>query len=227
MAAHYSAPSDDIVLFGKNMLRPTLDNLKMPLGNCLLQRDESGAELILSNQKSFSITLPESSILETLIKNAQLISSKEDLIIAAWGNPEIIGPNSLPVAITNLRKVLELDSIKIINIPRKGYKLHIPELEASPNLPRQIKSTHPSNVSCPLKKSPINHLLHYQWAFFGLSSTLLAALVIAYFYFWHEFEIVNVSVNDQSSQICLTKKNELQSILDLSKNAGPDPESNR
>ncbi|CAK1930949.1 OmpR/PhoB-type domain-containing protein [Vibrio crassostreae] len=194
------------------MLRAQLNNIKLPIGNCVLQRDESGAQLILSNQKSFSITLPESCILETLIQKEQSVSTKEELIIAAWGNPDIIGPNSLPVAITNLRKVLELDSIKIVNVPRKGYKMHIPEFETSQDPPRQIKSPRPHNFSCPLKKTSNNYLRLYQWALVGLSSTVLSVLIIIYFYFWHEFDIVNVNVNNQSSQICLTKKEELKFI---------------
>ncbi|MFA0289314.1 MULTISPECIES: transcriptional regulator, partial [unclassified Vibrio] len=184
----------------------------LPIGNCILHRDESGAQLMLSNQKSFSITLPESCILETLIKKEQLISTKEELIIAAWGSPDIIGPNSLPVAITNLRKVLDLDSIKIVNIPRKGYKIHIPEFETSLDPPRDIKLPRHSKFSCPLKKAT-NHLKLYQWTFIGLSSTTLAVLLISYFYFRYELEVVNVNLNNQSSQICLTKKDELKLIL--------------
>ncbi|MCF7506348.1 winged helix-turn-helix domain-containing protein [Vibrio sp. L3-7] len=194
------------------MLKAHLENLQLPIGNCILHRDESGAQLMLSNQKSFSITLPESCILETLIKKEQLISTKEELIIAAWGSPDIIGPNSLPVAITNLRKVLDLDSIKIVNIPRKGYKIHIPEFETSLDPPRDIKLPRHSNFSCPLKKAT-NHLKLYQWTFIGLSSTTLAVLLISYFYFRYELEVVNVNLNNQSSQICLTKKDELKLIL--------------
>ncbi|MDH5929939.1 winged helix-turn-helix domain-containing protein [Vibrio splendidus] len=196
------------------MLRAQLDNVKLPIGNCVLQRDESGAQLLLSNQKSFSITLPESCILETLIQKEEFISTKEELIIAAWGNPDIIGPNSLPVAITNLRKVLELDSIKIVNVPRKGYKIHIPEFETSLDPPKQIK----------LPRS--NYLRLYQWALVGLSSTILSVLIISYFYFWHEFDIVNVNVNNQSSQICLTKKDELKFILASQNNLASQPQKN-
>lgn len=208
------------------MLRAQLDNVKLPIGNCVLQRDESGAQLILSNQKSFSITLPESCILETLIQKEEFISTKEELIIAAWGNPDIIGPNSLPVAITNLRKVLELDSIKIVNVPRKGYKIHIPEFETSLDPPKQIKLPRSSQFSCPLKRTSNNYLRLYQWALVGLSSTILSVLIISYFYFWHEFDIVNINVNNQSSQICLTKKDELQFILASQKNLASQSQEN-
>ena len=194
------------------MLRPKIENLQIPIGNCLLKRSDSGAELILGNQKSFSITLPESCILEVLIKNEQRISTKEELTIAAWGSPEIIGPNSLPVAITNLRKVLELNSIKIINIPRKGYKIHICDFESSDH-------------EKPLETLGFNTLLHgkekkshsqphfYQWLYTGISSTALALVILSYFYFWHTFDFVKVNLNNQSSQICLTEKNELALLI--------------
>ncbi|MEZ9292249.1 transcriptional regulator [Vibrio lentus] len=203
------------------MLRAKLDNVKLPIGNCILQRDESGAQLILSNQKSFSITLPESCILESLIQKGEFISTKEELIIAAWGNPDIIGPNSLPVAITNLRKVLELDNIKIVNVPRKGYKIHIPEFETSLDPPIQIKSPRSHNFSCPLKRTSKNYFL----AIVGLSSTILSIVILNYFYFWKDFDIVKVNVNNQSSQICLTKKEELQLILTSKKFASQPQES--
>lgn len=203
----------DVILDGKAMLRPKLEHLRTPIGiNCVLQRNDCGAKLILSNQKSFSITLPESSILEVLIKNDQLISTKDELIVAAWGSPEIIGSNSLPVAITNLRKVLELVNVKIVNIPRKGYKIQIPEFKASLNLPKEVDSP-TQNKSPSLSEKRKDYTSYLKWAFFSLSSTSLALIIISYFSFWHEFEIVHVNLNNQSSQICLTKTDEMQSIL--------------
>lgn len=106
-----------------------IDDLTLPIGSCRLERSESGAQVILENEKAFSITLPESRILQKLSENKGEVITKHDLIVAAWGRPEIIGSNSLPVAITNLRKVLEISNIKITNVPRKGYKIDIPEVE--------------------------------------------------------------------------------------------------
>lgn len=107
------------------MPRRQFHALNTSIGGVLLQRNEQRAELILSNNKSFSITLPESAILESLISSYPSISTKESLISSAWGSPDTIGPNSLPVAITNLRKVLKLDNINIVNTPRVGYKIDI------------------------------------------------------------------------------------------------------
>jgi len=109
------------------MTKPIIDNLTLPIGCCTLERTESGAQVILNNGKAFSITFPESLILQKLVENEGVVITKHDLIVSAWGRPEIIGANSLPVAITNLRKILELSSIKITNIPRKGYKIDMPE----------------------------------------------------------------------------------------------------
>ncbi|CAH6874987.1 OmpR/PhoB-type domain-containing protein [Vibrio chagasii] len=195
------------------MLRPKLENLQIPIGNCLLKRSDSGAELILGNQKSFSITLPESCILEALIKNERQMSTKEELIIAAWGSPEIIGPNSLPVAITNLRKVLELDNIKIINIPRKGYKIHLPEFELSIEREKPQELLKFSTLQGRKEKESRGQPHFYQWLYTGVSSTALALVILSYFYFWHTFDFVKVNINDQSSQICLTEKNELELLI--------------
>lgn len=121
------------------MNKISIDNLTLPIGSCRLERSESGAQVILENGKAFSITLPESCILQKLFESSGEVISKHDLIVAAWGAPEIIGANSLPVAITNLRKILEISNIKITNVPRKGYKIDIPEAE------RQTSSIQPLN----------------------------------------------------------------------------------
>lgn len=121
------------------MNKISIDNLILPIGSCRLERSESGAKVILENGKALSITLPESCILQKLLESRGEVISKHDLIVSAWGAPEVIGVNSLPVAITNLRKILEISNIKIINIPRKGYKIDIPEAE------RQTSSTQPQN----------------------------------------------------------------------------------
>lgn len=195
------------------MLRPKLEDLQTPIGNCLLKRSDSGAELILGNQKSFSITLPESCILEALIKNDRQMSTKEELIIAAWGSPEIIGPNSLPVAITNLRKVLELDNIKIINIPRKGYKVHVPDFELTPEHEKPLETLNFGTFPHSEEKKSRSQPHFYQWLYTGVSSTALALVILSYFYFWHTFDFVKVNINNQSEQICLTEKNELELLI--------------
>ncbi|MCG9579619.1 winged helix-turn-helix domain-containing protein [Vibrio tubiashii] len=99
------------------------------IGNCLLKRNESGAQILLDNEKSFSITIPESSVLRRLVEEDGEVVSRDDLIVDGWGRPDIIGPNSLPVAITNLRKILDLNDIKITNVPRKGYRIDLSEIQ--------------------------------------------------------------------------------------------------
>ncbi len=190
-----------------------LDALQTTLGNYLVKQKNLGAHFILGNQKSFSITLPESCILEALLKNEQQMSTKEELIIAAWGSPEIIGPNSLPVAITNLRKVLELDNIKIINIPRKGYKINIPDLELSPEHEKSLETLKFNRLSHSEERKSRSQPHVYQWLYVGVSSTALALVILSYFYFWHTFDFVKVHINNQSAQICLTEKNELELLI--------------
>ncbi|MCK6263945.1 winged helix-turn-helix domain-containing protein [Vibrio sp. ZSDE26] len=99
------------------------------LGKCILVKDDSTSEIRLQNGKSFSLTQPESAILRCLYEHNGNIVSKHDLIIAGWGRPDIIGSNSLPVAMTNIRKILKLAEVEITNVPRIGYKLEIPPIE--------------------------------------------------------------------------------------------------
>ncbi|MFC5077881.1 hypothetical protein VTH8203_03940 [Vibrio thalassae] len=108
-------------------MRKQIDELTMKIGICVLERSDSGAQIIMKNGKTFSITLPESCLLERMATEQGKVISKHDLIVSAWGRPETIGSNSLPVAITNLRKILEFSNTKIVNVPRKGYKIEIPE----------------------------------------------------------------------------------------------------
>jgi len=107
------------------------DCFRVPIGErCVLEKGDSGAEIFLEEGKSFSITVPESYILKKLLKEQGSVVDKKGLICEAWGNPDIIGPNSLPVAITNLRKILDLVDIKIINVPRIGYRIELPDIRA-------------------------------------------------------------------------------------------------
>ncbi|MGN2614467.1 winged helix-turn-helix domain-containing protein [Aliivibrio fischeri] len=82
---------------------------------------------ILINNKSYVITIPESKILKLLIENKNTSITKNDLIVTAWGHPDFIGPNSLAVAISNIRKIIEHDGLILKNIPKVGYKLIIDE----------------------------------------------------------------------------------------------------
>ena len=106
-----------------------IENFEVPLGSYIFKRDESGAKLQLKDGKSFTITLPESRILYKLLQTPNDVVDKNTLILEAWGSTEIIGSNSLPVAITNLRKILKLKNIHILNSPKKGYLIQIPESE--------------------------------------------------------------------------------------------------
>ncbi|GAD77816.1 winged helix-turn-helix domain-containing protein [Vibrio azureus] len=110
-----------------NMREKHSDYIEISFGSSTLKRDENGAYIILNNGKSISITIPESYILHKLIKQKNELVYRDELVIDAWGSIDIIGPNSLPVAITNLRKILDFDNIKIVNIPKQGYMIKLPE----------------------------------------------------------------------------------------------------
>lgn len=197
-------------------------NLKM--ANCLLKRSESSAQIVLDNNKSFSITLPESSVLKRLIEEKGKIVSREDLIIDAWGRADIIGPNSLPVAITNLRKVLDLNNIKIVNIPKKGYKLVQPSSETSSpesNTPSQPSSTVSETAKPALNSHNDNTTPHqetyqnikFRIALIAASSGLILTLY-ASFYIWFSWVSLDCQQNGQATLCTVQGDNVPLSIVD-------------
>lgn len=88
-----------------------------------------GRPEIIINHNAYPISVPESKILKLLIENNNKSIDKNTLIITAWENPDFIGPNSLAVAISNMRKILKNDDIKIINTPKIGYKIIYHEIK--------------------------------------------------------------------------------------------------
>ncbi|ELS0762073.1 winged helix-turn-helix domain-containing protein [Vibrio cholerae] len=72
--------------------------------------------------QKFSVSQPESRILQCLLEQQRIVP-KDELLQAGWGRTEHLGEGSLPVAISNLRKVLKTANIDIINKPRVGYKI--------------------------------------------------------------------------------------------------------
>lgn len=110
-----------------------MSNTHIRIGSCILVKDDSTSEVRFDNGKSMSLTHPESAILKCLYQNQGQVVTKHDLVVAGWGRPDIIGPNSLPVAMANIRKVLSLAEIEIVNVPRVGYKLELP-LQTTPSI---------------------------------------------------------------------------------------------
>ncbi|WP_430541292.1 winged helix-turn-helix domain-containing protein, partial [Vibrio tubiashii] len=156
------------------------------IGNCLLKRNESGAQILLDNEKSFSITIPESSVLRRLVEEDGEVVSRDDLIVDGWGRPDIIGPNSLPVAITNLRKILDLNNIKITNVPRKGYRIDLSEIQwAQPQEPSLQETALPP----PDNKAP---LYETWWERAKLAIAIGALLFCLYAAFYIVFSWVRV-----------------------------------
>lgn len=116
------------------------------IGRCILIKNESTSEVRFDNGSSMSLTHPESSILRCLYEHNGQVVNKHDLIVAGWGRPDIIGSNSLPVAMTNIRKVLKLVDIKITNVPKVGYRLDIPELSNELEEPTGTKTQARRNI---------------------------------------------------------------------------------
>ncbi|MCG9660145.1 winged helix-turn-helix domain-containing protein [Vibrio mediterranei] len=95
------------------------------LGACTLIAKNNRYEIHLSSGASFPIKKSEYQILCKLLESHPSIVSHTILKTSGWGGRSIVGENSLPVAISNLRKILALEKIKIDNEPGVGYKLII------------------------------------------------------------------------------------------------------
>jgi len=176
-------------------MRPQqLENFEVPLGSYVFKRDESGAKLQLDDGKSFSITLPESRILYKLMQTPNSVVDKQTLILEAWGSADIIGPNSLPVAITNLRKILKVQNIDIVNSPRKGYLIKVSSPESIPDENSfERKDVHESkdinNSDTPKPLSEVNQKtsqisrFNHLWPMY-ISAFLICLSLYATFYVW-------------------------------------------
>ena len=130
---------------------------------------EDRPEIIIDKQ-SHPISIPESKILQLLIKNKNESIDKNTLIIAAWEHPDFIGSNSLAVAISNLRKILKHDNIRIINTPKVGYKISFKEKEKE-----KEKEIYHENISHP---NNYNKLID---VFSSSPTQLLIFLLLTYF----------------------------------------------
>ncbi|RTZ17689.1 helix-turn-helix domain-containing protein [Vibrio aquaticus] len=94
----------------------------------------------------FSISHPESRVLQCLLEQRETVS-KATLLEAGWGRSEHLSENSLPVAISRLRKILKIANADIINTPRVGYKIEFSSVSsetiATPNdLSLEASATH-------------------------------------------------------------------------------------
>lgn len=91
---------------------------------------ESGGNFfIIINDEKFKCPYSEYAILRILVENKGAFYSNEQLIALGW--PErIVSPNSVPVAITNLRKMFKnhTPSRIIENIKNKGYTINKPQV---------------------------------------------------------------------------------------------------
>ncbi|WP_408741550.1 winged helix-turn-helix domain-containing protein [Vibrio mediterranei] len=103
------------------------------------RKDPPVTLMMKSSGNCFTISTAESHILQKLSEDSGVVS-KEDLIAVGWSNPEAIGENSLPVAVSNLRKVLRNEGVDIINLPRQGYKIEYPSLSNIKNIPTDEES---------------------------------------------------------------------------------------
>lgn len=147
--------------------------MRLTLNNSILLIEDR-PEIVINNQ-SYPISLPESKILQLLIKNTNKAIDKNSLIVAAWDHPDFIGPNSLAVAISNIRKILKHDDILITNTPRVGYKLSYKEKEKE-----KEKEIYQDNIN--IEKIIIaNDSNKFKYIFLSSPIQLIIFLLLTYF----------------------------------------------
>lgn len=87
------------------------------------QFDTISQELIIDG-KFTKLTSKESELLQLLIENKNNLVERNFALKKIWGDDSIFNARSMDVYITKLRKYLQEDeSIKIINVHSKGFKL--------------------------------------------------------------------------------------------------------
>ncbi len=88
-------------------------------------------QILSSDGKQTKLTTKESELLGLLCAHANEILQRDFALKTIWIDDNYFNARSMDVYITKLRKHLkEDDSIEIINIHGKGYKLITPEVES-------------------------------------------------------------------------------------------------
>lgn len=158
-------------------LLPILKITIMTITNIYFNKSKLSTEdrpEIIINNTTYPISVPESKILQLLIENNNKSVDKNTLIIAAWEHPDFIGPNSLAVAVSNLRKILNNDDIKITNTPRIGYKISYDKIKKT-----SINEDNGIDVAKIIINSDINHKLKILFSSSPIQLTI--SLLLAYF----------------------------------------------
>ncbi|MFM2607262.1 helix-turn-helix domain-containing protein [Vibrio chagasii] len=137
---------------------------------CILRTDPPVTLVIKKSGNRFTISNAESHILQKLIEHKEVVS-KDELLAVGWDNPEAIGENSLPVAVSNLRKVLKNEGLDITNLPRRGYKIDITSAEVCES--PEINDKRPRGARIKLKLTALQKVLRKTIVFILALLTLL------------------------------------------------------
>jgi DNA-binding response OmpR family regulator len=88
-------------------------------------------QLLTIDDKQQKLTTKESELLNLLCAHRNEVLLRDYALKTVWTEDTYFNARSMDVYITKLRKLLKADdSIEIINIHGKGYKLIAPEVEA-------------------------------------------------------------------------------------------------
>lgn len=82
--------------------------------------------LLVNSEEKITLTDRETALLKLFLDNVNNVLKREKILSALWGNEDYFSGRSLDVYISRLRKFLKNEThVRIENIPRVGFKLHV------------------------------------------------------------------------------------------------------
>ncbi|WP_035387434.1 winged helix-turn-helix domain-containing protein [Ferrimonas senticii] len=144
--------------------------------------DEQGNMLLDSgNEIEIGLTFAEAKVLACLAATPDEIFTKEDLLAIGWPD-RVVAATSLTQCISTLRKKLEpYPQLQLKTAARRGYKLHIEQLEAAP----ELQPTAPLPQSEPVVVGRVSRYSNNLW-FSGAALLMLLVSMVWYISDYHK-----------------------------------------
>lgn len=108
----------------------------------MLELDITSGELKWQSKRIARLNKSEASILAFLLKNINYFSSKDDLLCEGWPG-KVVSPNSLAVAIKNIRRALSNATPDFQSKQIMGVGIHCMEMQTHSKF-QTIKKIYPS-----------------------------------------------------------------------------------
>lgn len=122
--------------------------------------DKNAGKVLFAGKVIGKLNYSERLILEYLINNPNEIASKDDLLAVGWPN-RLVVPNSLNIAIRNIRNILEIAGVEDEpeTVPKYGFRLSAGIIqianEDAKTLSVEVDMSIPLNDVPPLHHSPL------------------------------------------------------------------------